>query len=316
VFRRAERGDGDQGGFTLVEVLVAVGLLVVVLVAVLPELVVGVRATAGAKNLTQAKGVLQGRLEKMRSMPYHVGPAAGNYVDLLDTYYQDKLGPGTTPVCLPPGGLVGVPLAGWSGFVSETATRCGYEPALGGAFYRKVYPNITAEGLGTFTLVVDSAFLSASVPPVPVTPPTGYTSQTAGDDTPASQLLGVWATVVYRQSAQMKPVSTYTQMSARSPVDSSLESAATVNTVRVSSHTPSSLISLDAGVIAQSGSLFTGSTVHVNANSLSTGLSTGPSAEGAKATLSAPATASQPYTFVGPVNRLLILKRLSVLERG
>jgi type II secretory pathway pseudopilin PulG len=292
VFRRTKRVGATragQGGFSLVEVVVAVGLLVLVLVAVLPELVVGIRATSGAKNLAQAKGVLQGQLEEMRSMPYHVGPAAGDYIDLLDTYYRD-MGPAATPDCSP-GGLVGEPQVAWSGFVpASSPARCDYEPATG-AFYRKVIPGSPASGFGKFTLVVDSAFLSGSVPPV-VDPGEGYASQTAGKDTPGSSMLGVWATVVYRQSSALKPVSTYTQISARSPVESSLEVAATVNTVRVSSQTPSSsLITLDAGVVAQTGARFTGSSVNVNASAVSAGSGTGALAEGAKATLSAPASA-------------------------
>ena len=75
---RARASRRGQEGFSLIEVVVAVGLLVLALLALLPELVVGIRATAGAKNLTQAKGVLQARLEAMRAMPYHVGAAAGS----------------------------------------------------------------------------------------------------------------------------------------------------------------------------------------------------------------------------------------------
>jgi type II secretory pathway pseudopilin PulG len=59
-------------GFSLVEVLVALGLAMTVLVAVLPQLVVGIRAAGLATVMTEAKGVIQGHFEKMRSLPYHV----------------------------------------------------------------------------------------------------------------------------------------------------------------------------------------------------------------------------------------------------
>jgi hypothetical protein len=167
------------------------------------------------------------------------------------------------------------------------------------AFYRKVIPDISAPGLGTFTLVVDTAFLSSTVPPVAVSPGAGYTSQNDDFDTPGSGLLGVWATVVYRQSSALKPVTTYTQISQRTPVDSSLLVNATVNAIRVVSQSPTALMTLDAGVLAQSGARFTGSQVHMNANAASAGMGTGSSANGATAALSAPPSASQLFTSVG-----------------
>ena len=297
---RARAGRRGQGGFSLIEVMVAMGLLVVVLVALLPQLVVGVRATAGAKNLTQAKGVLQGQLEKMRSMPYHVGRATGPYIDLLDAYYPDLTQPQPPPVagCQPNGVWIS-PDAAWSGFVpADELRRCSYEPGSG-AFYRKVFPNIAAAGLGSFALVVDTAFLSSAEPPVALTPRTGYTSQTALSDRPESFQVGVWATVVYRSSSALKPVTTYTQVSARNPVESSLEVAATVKTVRVSSESPDSLIILEAGVVTQSGARFTGSTVSLNANAVSASSATGALVEGAKAMLSAPVSAAQGPTVGG-----------------
>jgi type II secretory pathway pseudopilin PulG len=63
-------------GFSLVEVIVALALTMVVLVALLPQLLVGIKGAALANDVTEAKGVVQGQLERMRNLPYHVAPSA------------------------------------------------------------------------------------------------------------------------------------------------------------------------------------------------------------------------------------------------
>ena len=113
----ATRQPTRDDGFSLLEVIVALGLMLIVMTAVLPQLVVGIRAGARASEVTQAKGVVQGQLEKMRSLPFHVAPSAGNFIDVLDRYYPNLTAPSTTPAgsCMDGSGKHVQPLVAWSG---------------------------------------------------------------------------------------------------------------------------------------------------------------------------------------------------------
>ena len=98
---RCRRDDG----FTLVEIVVALAIVMVVAASLLPQLVAGIQATSTARTISQAKGVVQGQLDRMRNLPYYVSPAAGDHKDVLDYYFrnagQPEVGvPATVaPVC-------------------------------------------------------------------------------------------------------------------------------------------------------------------------------------------------------------------------
>ena len=128
---------GDAG-FTLVEVIVALGVLMMVAGALLPQLVVGIQSTGVARDVTQTKGVAQGEIERMRNLPFHISREAGQYVDVLDRYYPNlsKM-PGAGSCTGADGQEIPLPLTS-AGFVSSTAARCGYEPPAGSAFFRTV----------------------------------------------------------------------------------------------------------------------------------------------------------------------------------
>ena len=205
--RRPARSDA---GFTLVEVMVALGVLVVLLTALLPQLVVGIRSTATAQTITQAKGVAQGQLERMRSMPYHVGRAAGPYLDVLDRYFTN-LAPAPAIIC-ESGGKYLAPSTSWSGYVAD-ASRCDYEPRSG-PFYRYVVPHPATgpDPFAGFEVVVATQFLDGDTPPGVVTPVAPYDTQTAGRDRPASSQIGVTVTVLQPRGGTVRPVTTYTQI--------------------------------------------------------------------------------------------------------
>src|SRR3546814_9102427 len=74
----------------------------VVMVALLPQLIVGLRSTDSANSITESKGLAQSELERMRNPPYHVAPAAGNYVDVLDRYYPNLGTPSREAACADP----------------------------------------------------------------------------------------------------------------------------------------------------------------------------------------------------------------------
>ena len=141
-----DRGDD---GFALIEILVSLGIFLVVMTALLPQLIVGIKSTATARMVTQAKGVTQGQLERMRNLPFHVARDAGEYLDVLDFYYRDTVAPSTAATCRSDGRYV-APATGWRGYVAGTA-RCDYEPQTG-PMYRYVAP--AAHG---FTVVVNTS---------------------------------------------------------------------------------------------------------------------------------------------------------------
>lgn len=290
-------------GFTLIEVLAALGVLMIVAAALTPQVIGGLRATGVARDLTQAKGVSQARLEQMRAMPYFVGREAGDYIDLLDTYYRNTTGPSVIPTC-DASGVSALPPTSWAGYVPSGGKHCAWEPA--GAMYRKIVNPIAAPGLGTFSMAINTQFLTAAS--VPVTPLAGYDSQTAGSDQPAASQVGVTVTVFFRSHQGIRTTSTYTQIERSSPSEPLIESRATTTTVQVSSVArnwkdwiPGDLdpdesaaindavnMMATIGVVNLTGELFTGSRVIANVATASGSTSAPSSVSGASTNLLAP----------------------------
>jgi type II secretory pathway pseudopilin PulG len=279
----------------LIEIIVALGVMLTVMVAVLPQLVVGLKSAGTARLVTQAKGVAQGELERMRGMPYNVSPTVGpQYVDVLDTYYRDLINPTTTPVCAT-GAVLNQPQTGWTGYVPATGTaRCSYEPASG-AFYRSVRPAVTAPGLGPFVVVTATQFLSPAVPPAAVTPQPGYNTQQDTTDIPPSGQIGVTITVLRSERGQLRPITTYTQIQRRDTSAERVRAEATVKAVEVGSvTTDAGPLSASAGQLNLIGSLSNAVTVNANLAATSASLSSGVQLSGATASVLAP-----PATSVG-----------------
>ena len=255
--RRRAHGTDRADGFTLVEVLVASAILALVMTLVLPQVVLSLRTTGVTRDISQSKGVAQAKLEEIRNQPFFVGRAAGDYLDILDTYYRDRTPPTTPASC--GGDLDELPPLGWTGYVTAASTaRCPWEPT--GPFYRKVINPVSAPGLGVFAVTVGTQFLDGDTPPNPVAPSSAYNSQDSGADAPPANQVGVTVTVFYRAIDHVRYVTTYSQVARGTPVDPLIESAAKATTVAVSSATESGTgLSLNAGVINLGGEVFTGS---------------------------------------------------------
>jgi prepilin-type N-terminal cleavage/methylation domain-containing protein len=283
-----KRGHARDDGFTLVEIIVSLGLFAIVSTAVVAQVIVGMRAAATARDISQAKGVAQARLEQMRMMPFFVGRSAGDYIDVLDTYYRHTSPPATTASCATGTGLT-EPQTTWSGYLPASAARCSYEPT--GAMFRRVINPVQAPGMGAFALVVNTQFITQGSPPSVITPQAGYNSQVSGSDVPAANQIGVTVTVIYKSQSGFKRVSLYSQIGQRTPVAPMIENAVTVSTLRMASTmdsaTPTNL-RLDVGLINLIGELSTGSKVTANATAGAAGTSLGSSATGASVNASAP----------------------------
>ncbi|MHB8341744.1 MAG: type IV pilus modification PilV family protein [Mycobacteriales bacterium] len=67
----------EEGGFTLIEVMVALGILMVVSAGLVPLLVIGAKTSNLSALETVAKNLAQQRLEQMRNLPYYVAHRTG-----------------------------------------------------------------------------------------------------------------------------------------------------------------------------------------------------------------------------------------------
>jgi len=287
-----------DSGFSLVEVIVALGVLMTVVVALLPHLIIGMKSTGTARLVTQAKGVAQGELEKMRNLPYYISPEAGDFRDVLDFYYRNRTAPGVTPSCTTSGNYA-VPQTSWTGYVSGTGARCDYEPS--GPFYRKVSTVAAAVAGASFTVVVDTQFLSGATPPQPVTPPTSYDTQSINGSRPAASQIGVTVTVLYSDRATVRPATTFTQISDRPAATTRVRAEANVTALEVGSVTTGNgAVSFSAGLLNLAGSLTYASTVNASLTGASAGLATGEQASGASRTVTAPPASMTEAVNTGP----------------
>lgn len=234
---REPGNDGRDDGFTLVEVIVAMGIFLVVMVAVLSQVLIGVRGSARANEVTEEKGVIEARLELMRNLPWHVAPSAEQRIDILDRYYPN-LTPSTATVDCGTATAPTLPGTSWTGYVS--GTRCPYEPAAG-PFFRTV-DAVDPVGSGSYVVVTDVQFLRSDLPASPApygpraaaAPPLGYNSSTQGKDAPISAQVGVTVTVFDLRSVEPKPVSDYTQISEEITTPQRVRAVANASALEVS----------------------------------------------------------------------------------
>ena len=154
-----------EEGFTLIEVVVAFGLLGVVMVSALPVFVNMLKATAVTKANTQAKNLAQERLDQVRDLRFHVDRQNGPFLDLLDTYYTNATSTGPTTTVASGSGSSGNYVAAGGG--------TGGEPAA--PFYRVRTGPIP--GATAFSQIIDSQFLAR--PDQPSLPAFSRTSTTA-----------------------------------------------------------------------------------------------------------------------------------------
>ena len=261
--RRREAADG---GFTLLEVMVAIILLGIVAAGVVPLLVGTLKAANAAKLNTQAKNLAQAQIERMRNLPYHVAQSAGPYIDLLDMYYHD-LGNGND-------------------------SKCG---TGAGSYSAGTYTCVNPVGLSQsgYTITVASQFLNKDR--AVVTPPTGYNSQsTSGQDVPPANTLGITVTVNWVQPSGTKSFSTFTEISNAptglpQTVAKVRDDSLVLNTAKDDSASPV-LLKWEGGVVNADTSLSTGATANAQVQGALTTYSSGYSSTAqAAGTLIAPA---------------------------
>ena len=291
-------------------------IFMVVSTAAAPVLLAGLRGAATARDVSQTKGVAQGQLEKMREMPFYVGAAAGDFKDVLDTYYRcgpTSIGaaadcgsnhnvPSATPACSASTLTALPPTTGtWNGYVSVTATHCAWEPA--GPLYRVVVNPVVAPGLGAFAMTISSQFLTGGTTPVAKAPAGTYTSRVAGSDTPPTAQIGVTVAVFYKTASGVRYTSTYSQIEQGNPATPSITTQATASTVRVASALDADTNLLEQlGVVNLTGELYTGSRVVTTASAATAGDSLGQQINGARVNFVAPVDQTSTSATAGNVS--------------
>ena len=88
-----------DGGFSLIEVVVSLGIIGALVVAVLPLLISGIRGNDIALRSTQSTALAQSELELLRNLPWSVDATAGDYIDLFDRYYRNLTPPSSATTC-------------------------------------------------------------------------------------------------------------------------------------------------------------------------------------------------------------------------
>ena len=241
-----------EDGFTLVEVVVAFGLLVVVMVSALPVFVHMLRATAVTKANTQGKNLAQERLDQLRDLRFHVDRQNGPFLDLLDTYYTNATSTGpTTTVASGSGTLTGNYVAAGGG--------TGGEPVA--PFYRVRTGAIP--GATRFSQIIDTQFLSPAGSAVPANRfENSYNSQTVGSDQAPSILVGVTVITSWTYGGVTKTFRTYTRITDGRPQAPVIQSQARAVAVDMTSNAADTkTLELQAGVVKLDGAQSSGSSV-------------------------------------------------------
>ena len=131
---RPARQPGDAG-FTLIEVLVAFLVIAIIATAGTSLTIRGMRATMDAKQLGQAKNLVNEQVEIMRGLPYFVSTSSN---DLLDKYFPNMLATSSpAPACSADAATQATNASTWRGYVADAAQRGpAFEPSV--PFFREV----------------------------------------------------------------------------------------------------------------------------------------------------------------------------------
>lgn len=239
-------------GFTLVEVMVAMGLTAVVLVAALPALLSMLRSSVTVKKDTRAKNLTQERVEQLRDLRFHIDRQNGPFLDLLDIYYTNAkaAAPVTT---LSVGGTT------LTGQYVATGTPAAGEPSV--PFYRTSVSNVN--GAAGFSQVITAQFLGPDGSPVPAARfQDRYDSQTVGQDQAPTLLVGMTVITKWTDGTRAKSYRTYTRVTdGRSALPVIQTQAKAIAVDVTSTAADGTTLELQEGTASSDGAQSSGSTV-------------------------------------------------------
>ena len=269
-----ERTDpAEDGGFSLVEVLVAMMLFAAVALASLTFLITGLSATGLARSEAVAKNLNQERLEGMRNLPFYRHVNVSTVPDLLDVYY--------TSTAMP---AVGVDA---TGFVAATAPRSvGKGDPATGAFFRRVFP--AGPAFPGFTQRVATQFLRDGT--TVLADPQFVSTSTGAAGLPPSTAVAVRVTTLWTSSggaAERLTVDTQiTDTAVKAPL---VTLQARLSTLRFTGVLPSAReLVTEAGVLNLDGASSSTTVASAMAQGATAGIADGSRVQGATGTVSAP----------------------------
>lgn len=250
--RRRLRATDDEG-FSLIEIIIAMGLLSVVLLASLPMLLSMLASTVTTKMNTQAKNLSQERLEQLRDLRFHVARQNGPFLDLLDLYYTHaSTTASTTSVPASGGTLTGRYLSSGS---SKGIAAPVYESATG-----------QLAGATDFRQFVIAQFLGADGSVLaPATFQNKYNSQdpaNTGADAPPSLNLRLTVVTEWSQAGKAKEYRATTVITDGRPEVPVIQTQAKGIAVNISSTAAdATTLRLQAGLATLDGAQSSGSSV-------------------------------------------------------
>lgn len=298
-----------DAGFSLVEVVVALGIIMSLLVAVLPQLIGGIRATDIARRGTQAKALAASEVERLRNLPFQVQPNAGRYVDLFDRYFHDLGAPAEAPACTDAAGRAVAPTNRNTGYVpagAPASARCGWE--LTPPFYRTVR---TAAGDAAHGIAADPdltgyvvsttiQFLSSATPPAVVAPRAGYDTQVVGKDLPATAQVRATVTVLPTVPGDREPVTTSTQIARSYQTVARIRAVSDVTALAAGITTSDgTAVSVIGGLLNLQATLIAGSKVDATAAGVTATTGTGDSGGSGRTAFSAPPDVAATWSSLG-----------------
>jgi len=290
VFTRLARRGGGDGGFTVIEIVVALTLIAIVTLGSVPLLIAGAKAAASARMHTQAKNLAQQRVESMRDLQFHVDRQNGPFVDMLDVYYTDLT---TTATSRTRAGetMVGRWVA--SGGVSPAPTS--------GPFYKTTVAQLSADA--RYSQEIDVQFLDASGAVVPAASFANYNSQVEGRDQPPSLLVAVTVTTAWNDHGTSHHFTTYTRIADSRGLTAALTSQGSGEVLRVTSSGPlGNALTVDLATTEADGSQSTGSTASADIRALYAVDATGSTYFGANGVATSPNASAAATTPVNGVS--------------
>lgn len=248
--REPQRPDRNDAGFSLVEIVVALGLLMVVLTASLPLLLSMLQSTVTTRLNTQAKNLSQERLEQLTSLRFQVDRQNGPFLDLLDLYYTNATS--TSPVT-----VVGTGTGTLTGRYRATGTSNGvaaplYEVSTG-----------PLPGATQFEQVVLAQYIGADGAVLPAARyQDRYDSQVVGRDASPSLMVRFTVVTSWRQAGKLKTFRTTTAITDGRPELPVIQTQAKAVAVSVgSTGADGATLQLQAGVSSLDGGQSSGSSV-------------------------------------------------------